>query len=118
MTDDRIRSEARAVARDPFMEENGELKALLHYLTNRQTALEQRLERVEDSVVFRFLRWLGPKLGLAVNAASHSRENANQLYASWAVDTASRQHVREGACPGSGSAGSGPTTYKHCSEPV
>ena len=78
-------------------EENRELKARLQYLTNRQTALEQRLERVENSVVFRFLRWLGPKLGLAVNAtgtlmldAQNSPTRANQRYASWVEETASQ----------------------------
>jgi GT2 family glycosyltransferase len=108
VTDDRTTttSEALASPRDPLAEENRELKARLQYLTNRQTALEQRLERVENSVVFRFLRWLGPKLGLSVNGtgplllgARNSRAKANQQYASWVEETASQQHVREESAP-------------------
>jgi GT2 family glycosyltransferase len=106
VTDDRTISTRHAVglANDRLAEENRELKARLQYLTNRQTALEQRLERVENSVVFRFLRWLGPKLGLTVIAsaailrnARNSPANANQRYAAWIEETGSQYGHEESA---------------------
>ena len=97
-------SESSATNSNLLFEENRELKARLQYLTSRQTTLEQRLERVENSAVFRFLRWLGPKLaslGLPVPGSApmlhalSSPASANQQYASWIEETASRPPARE-----------------------
>jgi GT2 family glycosyltransferase len=100
--------ETSAANTNQLSEENRELKARLQYLASRQTALEQRLERVESSVVFRFLRWLGPKLvsfGLPVPGSApalnalKSPAGADQHYASWIEETASQPEVREAAAP-------------------
>jgi GT2 family glycosyltransferase len=119
VTDNRTNtSEVSATPDDRLAEENRELKARLQYLANRQTDLEQRLARVENSVVFRFLRWLGPKLGLSVHGstpfllgAKHSRAKANQQYASWVEDTESQRQVREESA-------TVPVSRVHCRKPV
>jgi GT2 family glycosyltransferase len=101
-------SERSATNSDLLFEENRELKACLRYLTSRQTTLEQRLERVENSAVFRLLRWLGPKLaslGLPVPGSApmlhalNSTASANQQYTSWIEETASRPPASEEIAP-------------------
>ena len=92
---------------DRLAEENRELKLRLQYLATRQTSLEQRLERVENSIVFRFLRWLGPKLGvLGLSADGYSpflpasrvgKAKADQHYAAWLEKTAWKQALQEPA---------------------
>lgn len=81
---------------DQLAEDNRELRARLQYLANRQTALEQRLERVEGSVIFRFLKWLGSKvgwLGASVGGNSPFPDIAgeNRDYSRWLKQTVSLQ---------------------------
>jgi len=89
------REEARKTRQD-LLEENRDLKARLQFITDRQDAIEQRLQRVENSVVFRLLRWLGPKLtavGLPVPGATPL--SADQNYSLWLEETASRPAIEQ-----------------------
>jgi GT2 family glycosyltransferase len=88
-------AEIPAIEAVRLADENRELQVRLQYLANRQVALEQRLERVENSIVFRLLRWLGPRLvslGLPVKGIPSFRKNgqvaeARERYASWLKET-------------------------------
>jgi len=80
-------SEIRAQV-DRLTAECRELQIRLRRLSSRYTSLERRLQRVEESTVFRFLRWLGPKLaaaGLPVPAAKPVDEAA--AYRDWVQET-------------------------------
>ena len=44
-----------------LLQENRDLKSRLNILTSAFADLERRMHRLESSVIFRFLRWLGPR---------------------------------------------------------
>jgi O-antigen biosynthesis protein len=92
--------EAEDARQGQLFEENRELGARLQFITNRQDALEERLQRVENSVLFRFLRWLGPKLtavGLPVPGATPL--GADQNYSLWLDEIASRPVIGQDTLP-------------------
>lgn len=66
-----------------------ELQRQLRWVSYRQNNLERRLQRIESSLVFRFLRWLGPRmsaLGLPIPGISQIDEAA--AYQSWIQESA------------------------------
>src|SRR5512146_1347463 len=68
---------------------DSELPPHLRLLSARQNNLERRLQRIENSAVFRFLRWLGPKLaalGLPVPGVLPTDEA--DAYQVWVQETA------------------------------
>ena len=77
---------------------DSELPHHLRRLSARQNNLERRLQRIENSSVFRFLRWLGPKLavvGLPVPGVLHTDEA--DAYQVWVQETALYQAPVTGA---------------------
>jgi len=59
---------------------NVSLEQRFHHVLAGQARLEQRLQRVEDSIIFRFLRWLGGRLsliGVSVNRGVPTFGRAN-----------------------------------------
>lgn len=93
------REEARKSDQN-LWDENQDLRTRLQFLINRQDALEQRLQRVENSVLFRLLRWLGPKLvaiGLPIPGATPL--SADQNYSVWLDEIASRPAIGREATP-------------------
>lgn len=80
-------------------QENRGLELRLRYVAGVVPDLEDRVDRLESSVIFRFLRWLGPRLAwtgipLFANAARNSASKEikqltpKQEYAEWAVHSA------------------------------
>ena len=74
--------------------ENRELLRRLRYVTRNQIDLERRLERVENSLVFRLLRWIGSRfLPVASRIRSGFRRirpsvvTADPDYMSWVQET-------------------------------
>jgi len=71
-----------------------ELHRQLRRLSDRQNNLERRLQRIENSSVFRFLRWLGPKisaLGLPVPGVTQIDDEA--AYQAWIQESALREPI-------------------------
>ena len=69
-----------------------ELQRRLRRLSERHNHLERRLQRIENSAVFRCLRWLGPKLavlGLPVPGVSQIDDDA--AYQAWIQEAALRE---------------------------
>ena len=63
---------------------DSDVQRQLRRISARQNDLERRLQRIENSTVFRFLRWLGPKLsalGLPVRGVSQIDDDA--AYQAW-----------------------------------
>jgi cellulose synthase/poly-beta-1,6-N-acetylglucosamine synthase-like glycosyltransferase len=83
--------------------DNLELRSHLKHLLNSQANLDQRLQRVEDSVIFRFLRWLGGRLaavGLPVDQSGiprmkRGRVATDRSYTNWVQESSLLHHVRE-----------------------
>lgn len=74
-------------------EENRDLRSHLDYLSSTFPDLEMRLHRLESSVVFRFLRWLGPLLAwgglpLITGSKPSSPDASEQEYAESALEVA------------------------------
>ncbi len=102
---------------DRLAEENRELKWRLRDLFNRndsverrlirslvnQAKLEQRLHRVEDSVIFRFLQWVGSKLrriGVSVDRGVPTLGRTNEpgpasdrSYSNWVEEVVLRERI-------------------------
>jgi len=71
-----------------------ELHRQLRRLSDRQNNLERRLQRIENSSMFRFLRWLGPKmsaLGLPVPGVSQIDDAA--VYQAWIQESSLREPI-------------------------
>ena len=97
--------EAAAAELDRLRKKNRELKALVRRLTNGQASLEQRLQRVEDGIIFRFLRWLGGRLmsiGMSVDRGIPTLKRTNGAgpapdwnYSNWVEEISLHQRVRD-----------------------
>jgi GT2 family glycosyltransferase len=104
---DRLAEESRELKwrlRDLFNRNDSIERRLIRSLSN-QAQLEQRLHRVEDSVVFRFLQWLGSRLrliGVSVDRGKPTFERANEpgpasdrSYSNWVEEVALRERIWE-----------------------
>src|SRR5436190_18960731 len=61
----------------------------LRRISARQNDLERRLQRIENSAVFRTLRWLGPKLSaLGLPVPGVSQIDDASAYQSWIQESA------------------------------
>jgi len=105
-------SRAHDLAReeDQFFRENRELKGRIRRLQGDYAQLEQRIQRIESSIVFRFLRWLGNQLirlhlPLPGTAGLPRNENAaaaaDESYRLWAQETALSRSFSDDFRPGS-----------------
>lgn len=69
-------------------EENRRLRQRLRYLTRNQAHLEQRLDRVENSVLFRFLRWIGSRFAKILALFDRQSDRSDDPeYAAWVRET-------------------------------
>ena len=89
---------------DRLLRENQELKDRANQLEGAFADLSRRLYRVEVSVIFRLLRWLGSKLlrlgvpvaGAVPRSAAQMAAAAGELYAVWAQESALLQKMAGG----------------------
>lgn len=63
--------------------ESNDPRDIARQLLLRQTDLEARLDRVENSVLFRALRWIGKKAGYARGLHERGIAGTNRDYANW-----------------------------------
>jgi GT2 family glycosyltransferase len=83
--------------------DNLDLRSHLNHVLNFQASLDQRLKRVEQSIIFRFLRWLGGRLaavGLPVDQRGiplikSASVAMDRSYANWVLESSMLHRVRE-----------------------